>query len=184
MQPVLQCYIHGLVLHRNGTAQDSFEKLQLILQLCKELEILTTPQRLGSLLIVPLLSWHHSSWDTEPDIRGVPHVSALSIADYGACIWPHNGPGTCCTCLGLLLGTEAPIMMPNSVDCSFLSFLPSLCCLDSCMLVMPHFKSVMLRLAGRYCDHMVACFSKQAVELLIEYCWLLACIHATWTLLL
>lgn len=42
---------------------------------------------------MPLLSWHHSSWDTEPDIRGVPHVSALSIADYGACSWPQAGPG-------------------------------------------------------------------------------------------
>jgi len=81
-------------LFRNGTAQDSFQKLQLILQLCQELGIHTTPARLGNLCIVPLLSWHHSSWDTEPDIQGVPHVSALSIADYGACIWPDTGPGT------------------------------------------------------------------------------------------
>lgn len=81
-------------LFRNGTAQDSFQKLQLILQLCQELGIHTTPARLGNLCIVPLLSWHHSSWDKEPDIQGVPHVSALSIADYGACIWPDTGPGT------------------------------------------------------------------------------------------
>ncbi len=81
-------------LLRNGTAQDSFQKLQLILQLCQELGIHTTPARLGNLCIVPLLSWHHSSWDKEPDIQGVPHVSALSIADYGACIWPDTGPGT------------------------------------------------------------------------------------------
>ncbi|DBB02386.1 TPA: hypothetical protein ACH3X3_011389 [Trebouxia sp. C0006] len=78
---------------KNGTAQDSFQKLQLILQLCQELGIHTTPARLGNLCIVPLLSWHHSSWDKEPDIQGVPHVSALSIADYGACIWPDTGPG-------------------------------------------------------------------------------------------
>jgi hypothetical protein len=81
-------------LCRNGTAQDSCQKLQLILQLCQELGIHTTPARLGNLCLVPLLSWHHSSWDTEPDIQGVPHVSALSIADYGACIWPDTGPGT------------------------------------------------------------------------------------------
>ncbi len=80
-------------LLRNGTAQDSFQKLQLILQLCQELGIHTAPARLGNLCIVPLLSWHHSSWDKEPDIQGVPHVSALSIADYGACIWPDTGPG-------------------------------------------------------------------------------------------
>ncbi|DBA84082.1 TPA: hypothetical protein ACH3X1_006563 [Trebouxia sp. C0004] len=78
---------------KNGTAQDSIQKLQLILQLCQELGIHTTPARLGNLCIVPLLSWHHSSWDKEPDIQGVPHVSALSIADYGACIWPDTGPG-------------------------------------------------------------------------------------------
>ena len=50
--------------------------------------------RIGNLCIVPVLSWHHASWDTEPDIEGVPNVSALSIADYGACIWPETGPGT------------------------------------------------------------------------------------------
>ena len=78
---------------RNGTAENSLQKLHLILQLCLELGIHTSPARLGGLCIVPLLSWHHSSWDTEPDIQGVPHVSALSIADYGACSWPQAGPG-------------------------------------------------------------------------------------------
>ncbi len=78
---------------RNGTAEDSIQKLQLILQLCRDLGVHISPARLGNLCIVPLLSWHHSSWDKEPDIQGVPHVSALSIADYGACTWPQTGPG-------------------------------------------------------------------------------------------
>lgn len=78
---------------RNGTAQDSIQKLGLILQICQDLGIHTTPMRIGNLCIVPVLSWHHASWDTEPDIQGVPNVSALSIADYGACIWPETGPG-------------------------------------------------------------------------------------------
>lgn len=78
---------------RNGTAENSLQKLHLILQLCRELGIHTSAAKLGRLCIVPLLSWHHSSWDTEPDIQGVPHVSALSIADYGACCWPQSGPG-------------------------------------------------------------------------------------------
>lgn len=78
---------------RNGTAENSLQKLHLILQLCLELGIYTSPAKLGGLCIYPLLSWHHSSWDTEPDIQGVPHVSALSIADYGACSWPQAGPG-------------------------------------------------------------------------------------------
>ena len=92
-------------LLRNGTAQDSFQKLQLILQLCQELGVHTTPARLGNLCIVPLLSWHHSSWDKEPDIQGVPHVSALSIADYGACIWPDTGPGTSVSLMLFLAGS-------------------------------------------------------------------------------
>lgn len=70
------------------------QKLDLVLQLCDSLNIHTQAVKLGNVLIVPLLSWHHESWDGEPDIQGVPHVSALSIADYGACIWPQNGPGT------------------------------------------------------------------------------------------
>lgn len=78
---------------RNGTAENSLQKLRLILQLCQELGVHTSPTKLGNLCIVPLLSWHHASWDTEPDIQGVPNVSALSIADYGACSWPQDGPG-------------------------------------------------------------------------------------------
>ena len=42
-----------------------------------------------------LCSWHHQSWDTEPDIPGVPPVSAWTIADYAACKWPHSVPGGC-----------------------------------------------------------------------------------------
>lgn len=92
--PVSPCHlsIQALVC-RNGTAENSLQKLHLILQLCRELGIYTSAAKLGGLCIVPLLSWHHSSWDTEPDIQGVPHVSALSIADYGACSWPQTGPG-------------------------------------------------------------------------------------------
>ena len=93
-----QSVINRLADCRNGTAQDSLQKLRLILKLCSNLGIHTSPAKLGKLCIVPLLSWHHSSWDMEPDIQGVPHVSALSIADYGACSWPADGPGTATLC--------------------------------------------------------------------------------------
>lgn len=84
---------------RNGSATDSLQKLDLVLQLCRSLDIHTEPAKFGNLWIVPLLSWHHASWDLEPDIQGVPNVSALSIADYGACIWPKDGPGTSKSCM-------------------------------------------------------------------------------------
>ena len=39
---------------------------------------------------MPLLAWHHLSWDTEPDItgwRGIPSCERV-MSDYRACAWP------------------------------------------------------------------------------------------------
>lgn len=55
----------------------SIEKLEKILQLCVDEDIRVGPVRVGSsnngssgqtCLVIPLLSWHHFSFDTEPDI--------------------------------------------------------------------------------------------------------------------
>ena len=57
--------------------EDSLTKLRQTMELCAELGVHTAPgyaPALG-LIIVPLLAWHHLSWDTEPDItgwRGIP----------------------------------------------------------------------------------------------------------------
>eukprot|EP00038_Savillea_parva_P004054 m.133587 g.133587 ORF g.133587 m.133587 type:complete len:444 (+) comp11360_c1_seq2:247-1578(+) len=41
------------------------------------------------LLVVPLLSWYHSSWDTEPDIPGLPLPPVrLAATDFRRCKWP------------------------------------------------------------------------------------------------
>lgn len=67
---------------------DSVEKLTRVLKVCEELGIHTEPCSLGLLSILPLHSWHHSSFDREPDIAGVPKASTLTIGDYAKCRWP------------------------------------------------------------------------------------------------
>lgn len=72
---------------------DSLTKLQRVLAVCAELGVATAPERLGNVWIAPLHSWHHTSWDTEPDIPGVPGATPMTIADYAACRWPTSVPG-------------------------------------------------------------------------------------------
>ncbi|KAK9829451.1 hypothetical protein WJX72_005956 [[Myrmecia] bisecta] len=86
-------WVRGSDTGRNGGALDSLQKLRLVLDLCRELGVHSSPQRLGAVWVVPLLSWHHQSFDREPDIPGVPRVSAWSIVDYSACRWPDSVPG-------------------------------------------------------------------------------------------
>jgi hypothetical protein len=44
---------------RNAGAADSVEKLERVMSLCDECDIIRQPTLLGALLLVPLLSWHH-----------------------------------------------------------------------------------------------------------------------------
>ncbi|KAI7841790.1 hypothetical protein COHA_004514 [Chlorella ohadii] len=73
---------------------DSHTKLRIILERCRQLGVHTRPTQLGGLWIVPLLSWHHRSFDKEPDVPGVPPASAWTITDYSACRWPSSVPGS------------------------------------------------------------------------------------------
>lgn len=75
---------------------DSVQKLTNLLLLCDDIGIETGPMRIGSndkgLWVVPLLSWHHQSFDTEPDIDPdawgrIPSVERL-VADYRRARWP------------------------------------------------------------------------------------------------
>ena len=54
---------------------------------------LRRPERVGGLWIVPLLSWHHASFDTEPDVPTAHRQSMAAFADYGACRWPESIAG-------------------------------------------------------------------------------------------
>ncbi|GIL91593.1 hypothetical protein Vretifemale_19209 [Volvox reticuliferus] len=69
---------------------DSLEKLAMVMTLCHELGVHVMPARLGRLQIVPLLAWHHKSFDREPDIPGIPKASPLTISDYARCTWPER----------------------------------------------------------------------------------------------
>lgn len=51
------------------------------------------PERLGDVWVVPLQSWHHRTFDTEPEVPGLPAAAVLAIHDYAACVWPDFIPG-------------------------------------------------------------------------------------------
>jgi hypothetical protein len=66
---------------RNGGATDSLSKLVAVNKAaCGIQGVVTGPLQLGGLLLAPLLSWHHRSWDREPDPPGLPHANRLTIA--------------------------------------------------------------------------------------------------------
>jgi hypothetical protein len=91
---------HELWLDKDGEGKDkckdSVFKLENILQLCLEEDIRIGPVKVGSLWIVPLLSWHHLSFDSEPPIcsdtwAGIPSSfrTIRAGADYRKTEWPH-----------------------------------------------------------------------------------------------
>eukprot|EP00804_Cyclotella_cryptica_P017049 CCRYP_003289-RA/>CCRYP_003289-RA protein AED:0.12 eAED:0.12 QI:0/-1/0/1/-1/1/1/0/497 len=76
---------------------NSIEKLEKIFQLCIDEDIRIGPVKVGSgdkqstLWVVPLLSWYHSSFDTEPPIEcwgGIPSATKV-VADYRKASWPE-----------------------------------------------------------------------------------------------
>jgi len=82
---------------------DSVEKLDKVLQLCADEGVRIGPVKVGGsrassgfsrgevpLWVVPLLSWHHPSFDTEPPIErwgGIPSARKV-VADYRRTAWP------------------------------------------------------------------------------------------------
>ena len=80
---------------RRDSGLDSFEKLKQLRQICGEHGVLTTPQTLtmrcgGAVSVLPLLSWYHTSFDTEPDVTQIklPPAKAV-VGDYRATRWPE-----------------------------------------------------------------------------------------------
>ena len=76
---------------------NSIEKLASLIRLCDDVGVETGPVRIGDigrgLWVTPLLSWHHQSFDTEPDIDPscwgrIPSVEKL-VADYRRARWPE-----------------------------------------------------------------------------------------------
>jgi predicted phosphodiesterase len=63
-----------------GSELNSIEKLQLILDLCDELDIATKPVKFENLWVVPLFSWYDGVF--EPEMR--------AWADFYLCKWPDG----------------------------------------------------------------------------------------------
>ncbi|GMH38657.1 hypothetical protein BSKO_06541 [Bryopsis sp. KO-2023] len=76
---------------RNENATNSMDKLAAVLDACDDLGVIIHPQKIGNLWVVPILSWHHKSFDTEPGIPDVPRASKLTISDYRCCKWAETG---------------------------------------------------------------------------------------------
>lgn len=77
-----------------GAKVGTMQKLRDILAMCTELGVESAPADFGddsaSVLVVPLQSWHHPSWDTEPDITewdGLFTVEEVFM-DYHKTSWP------------------------------------------------------------------------------------------------
>lgn len=83
--------------NRRGSVKDSMQKLRDFLTMCAEEGVRTRPCCVGGgadgsgvVCILPLLSWHHQSFDTEPDTtcwEGIPPIEVIMM-DYRRCVWP------------------------------------------------------------------------------------------------
>ena len=65
---------------------DSLEKLQRVLDLCSELDVVTTPLRLKDLWVVPLFSWYDGIFDDHTDEERA--AARQAWADFRFCKWP------------------------------------------------------------------------------------------------
>ncbi len=71
-----------------GAEINSLEKLQLILDLCSELDISTKPLRIGDFWVVPLFSWYDGIFKPE---RVKEEKAARQVwADFHFCKWPDG----------------------------------------------------------------------------------------------
>lgn len=74
---------------------DSFDKLELLKDICIQEEIFISPQLLHNVWVVPVLGWYHRSWDTEPPLQAPPGQELQHpplpgekfATDTGACKW-------------------------------------------------------------------------------------------------
>ena len=85
---------HEMWIRRDGSeGAHSLEKWERLEALCTRLGVVTTPQRVQlqhqALRVCPLLSMHHASFDTEPDITSLrlPKVRVV-MNDFRACRFP------------------------------------------------------------------------------------------------
>ncbi|XP_004301208.1 PREDICTED: uncharacterized protein LOC101304101 [Fragaria vesca subsp. vesca] len=85
---------HDLWCRRKGEIHlDSHQKLNKVLDVCRDLGVETNPIALDGLGIIPLLSWYHESFDKEEEITNI-RVPPLELAckDFTACRWSRELP--------------------------------------------------------------------------------------------
>ena len=98
-------WIRAKSLSRDRTHDDSLKKLAAVLRLCDALGVHTRPKLLGgggggktetetetapAVWVVPVLSWYHASFDTEPDV-GVDVLPPEEVmSDFKRCEWPED----------------------------------------------------------------------------------------------
>ncbi|CAA6655707.1 unnamed protein product [Spirodela intermedia] len=83
---------HDLWCRREGGSfLHSLEKLNALLDVCRDLGVETGPGIVDGVGIVPLYSWYHESFDKEKDISGfrIPSLDTV-CKDFHACKWPHE----------------------------------------------------------------------------------------------
>ena len=71
-----------------GSELNSVEKLQLVLELCNELDISTKPLRLENFWVVPLFSWYDGIF--EPGKAKEEKAARQAWADFHFCKWPED----------------------------------------------------------------------------------------------
>jgi hypothetical protein len=71
-----------------GVDFNSIEKLQRVLELCKQVDVKTRPLRLQDVWIVPLFSWYDGLFD--PEMSEERAAALQSWADYHFCKWPEE----------------------------------------------------------------------------------------------
>lgn len=59
-------------------------KVEAIKDLCSKLGVHYGPKRLDGVWIIPIVSWYHAAFDTEPDVPKAPDITQASMADAAA----------------------------------------------------------------------------------------------------
>lgn len=60
-------------------------KWEALQKICEEMGVIVRPKQLDGVWIVPILSWYHASWDTEPEIPGSTPIDKVALISY-SCI--------------------------------------------------------------------------------------------------
>ncbi len=56
------------------------DKLQQVEQVCRRLGVETSAALIGGhTWVVPLMSWYHADWDTQPDIPGAMQIHKVGV---------------------------------------------------------------------------------------------------------